>query len=95
MLNHLSNYHCVAQRITDEPGLETEEQQPTLTAIQSEAVDLQQPETNVPSMTLAQPQEPEQSSHAPAQPSEHSPTASPCVIDYTLNIDLSKPEGAS
>ena len=96
MLHHLSNCHCVAQRITDEPGLETEEQQPTPIATKSEAVDLQQPETNVPSMTLAQPQEPEQSSHAPAQqsstqPSEHPSTSSPSVIDYTLKIDPSKP----
>ena len=53
MLNHLSNCYCVAQGTTDEPGLETEEQQPTPTATQSEAANLPQQETNAPSMTLA------------------------------------------
>ena len=87
---------CVAQRTTDEPGFETEEQQPTLTPTRSEAANLPQPETNVPSMTLAQPQKPEQSSHAPTQQSstqlsEHPPTYSPSDIDYTMKVEPSKP----
>ena len=96
MLNHLSNWYCVAQRTTDEPGLETEEQQPTPTATQSEAANPPQPEPSIPSMTLAQPKEPEQSSHTPAQqpstqPSERTETSSPADIDYTLKVDPSKP----
>ena len=87
---------CVAQRTIDEPGLETLEQQPTSTSTQSDTVNLPQPEASVPNMTLAQPQKPKQSSHAPAQqpciqPSECPDTTSPSDIDYTLKVDPSKP----
>ena len=87
---------CVAQRTIDEPGLETLEQQPTSTSTQSDAVNLPQPEASVPNMTLPQPQEPEQSSHASTQqpcvqPSECPDTTSPSDIDYTMKVDPSKP----
>ena len=90
MLNYVPYCYCVAQMTTDEPELETEEQQTTLTSTKPEPFNPQQPETTLPCMSFAQP---EQSLHPCAQQpsSEHPPMSSPCAIDYTLKVDPSKP----
>ena len=75
---------------TDEPELETEEQQPTL---EPEPFNHPQPETSAPCMSFSQPQEPEQFLHPPDQQpsSKHPQASSPALIDYTLKVEESKP----